>query len=151
MYCDHLDAQPALPAFLRALLPHLKAFAEQPVGRYDIDGDRLFALVQECDSEPATMRRFEAHARYLDVQYLVAGCEGIGYLPAGAEVQLLEDRLASHDIAFYDSAVAASELVLMPGMFAIFAPGELHRPCCAIGAATRLRKVVLKLRMPEAA
>jgi biofilm protein TabA len=151
MFCDHIDnlEHAVLPEMLRAVLPHLQAFADRPAGRYDIDGDRLFALVQELDTAPTATRRFEAHARYLDVQYVVGGCEGIGYLPGNVGPRLVEDRLASHDIAFYDCDVPACELVLRPGMFAVFAPGELHRPCCAVGEPGTVRKVVLKLRLQE--
>jgi biofilm protein TabA len=152
MFCHHIDKLQLadLPAWLSELIPHLRAFADQPVGRYEIDGKRLFAMVQELQTEPVETRRFEAHARYLDVQFVVAGREGIGYLPDAAGATLIEDRLASHDIAFYGSDAPASELSLLPGMFAVFAPGELHRPCSAIGAAAPVRKVVLKLRVAEA-
>ena len=153
MYCDHIDApwQATQPEWLRALLPHLHAFADRPAGRYAIDGDRLFALVQDIDTAPADTRRFEAHARYLDIQYVVSGREGIGYLPAGAEARPLEDHLDARDIAFYDSPEPPCELVLQAGMFAVFAPGELHRPCVAVGTPGTVRKVVLKVSMESRA
>ncbi|BEV71665.1 MULTISPECIES: YhcH/YjgK/YiaL family protein [unclassified Paludibacterium] len=153
MYCDHIDhlAVCPLPDALRNALGLLTDFALLPPGHYPIDGTRLFALVQEMETGYAEERLFEAHARYLDVQYLVSGVERIGYLPRGSEVRLHEDRLEESDIALYDSPQAASELLLTPGMYAVFEAGELHRPCCAVASPAPIRKVVLKLRQGEVA
>lgn len=148
MYCNHLNADHSpLPEYLRAALARLPELAHGEPGRYPIDGDRLFALVQQLDTFDNA--RFEAHTRYLDVQYLVAGEERIDYLPAGSPTRLLEDRLHEHDIAFYHADQPACQLQLVPGMFAVFAPGELHRPCMAPAAPMTIKKVVLKMLMPQ--
>lgn len=146
MYCDSLGSASShcLPADVRQALQQLPELALRAPGRYPIDGERLFALVQQL--ETFDNQRFEAHARYLDVQYLVCGSEKIAYLPSGSPVTLLEDQLATHDIAFYQAEPPASELVLQAGMFAIFAPGELHRPCGAVGDPMQIKKVVLKIQ-----
>lgn len=146
MYCDSLGSANShcLPADVRLALQKLPELAHCAPGRYPIDGERLFALVQQL--ETFDNQRFEAHSRYLDVQYLVSGSEKIAYLPSNTPASLLEDRLATHDIAFYQTKQHASELVLQPGMFAIFAPGELHRPCCAVDQSMQIKKVVLKIQ-----
>ncbi|TDR82970.1 YhcH/YjgK/YiaL family protein [Paludibacterium purpuratum] len=153
MYCDHIDnlANSPLPAELRDVLALLADFAQRPAGRYPIDGERCFALVQEMTTGHADTRRFEAHARYLDVQYLVSGAERIDYLPKECETTLLEDHLSERDIAFYDAKQPACELMLSPGMYAIFQAGEYHRPCCAVANPAQIKKVVLKLRQGELA
>ena len=151
MFCDQLGSSACalLPAELRRALALLPELALRAPGRYPIDGERLFALVQQLDT--FDNQRFEAHARYLDVQYLVSGNEKIGYLPQGLTLPLLQDQLASHDIAFYQAEQPACELLLTPGMFAIFAPGELHRPCGMLEQPINIKKVVLKiLQQPEA-
>jgi biofilm protein TabA len=151
MFCDQLgsSATALLPAELRSALALLPELALRAPGRYPIDGERLFALVQQLDT--FDNQRFEVHARYLDVQYLVSGREKIGYFPRGLALPLLQDQLAGHDIAFYQAQSPASELLLEPGMFAIFAPGELHRPCGMIEQPMSIKKVVLKIQhQPEA-
>ena len=50
-------------------------------GRYDIDGDTVYALVQEYDSKPKSEGFWEAHHAYLDVQYVASGAEHMGYRP----------------------------------------------------------------------
>jgi len=47
-------------------------------GRYEIDGDDLFLLVQHYDSVPAENKKWETHRRYIDIQYIESGCESIG-------------------------------------------------------------------------
>ncbi|MBV8048065.1 MAG: YhcH/YjgK/YiaL family protein [Paludibacterium sp.] len=151
MYCDHIDnlsSCPLTPA-LRDCIGLLPQFAAQPPGRYPIDGERCFALVQEMTTVPASERRLEAHGRYLDVQYLVSGEENIGYLPSGSSATVREDRLADKDIAFYDAPQPPCELALSAGMYAIFQPGEFHRPGCAVTNPMPIKKVVLKW-LPEA-
>jgi len=147
MFCDRLGSRACaslIPNQLCAALARLPELARLPAGRYPIDGERLFALVQELDTHDN--QQFEVHARYLDVQYLVSGVEKIAYLPEGSTAQLIEDRLQQQDIAFYSSSESASELILHPGMFALFYPGELHRPCCMLNAPTAIKKVVLKFQ-----
>ena len=149
MFCDHIEnrANCGLPAELRDALDLLPELAQLAPGRYPINGDKLIALVQEMETLVRAQGRFEHHTRYLDVQYLVSGREKIGYLPAGTQTLLLEDRLAQADIAFSSSPVAPCELILHPGMFAVFYPGELHRPCGAPETPERIRKVVLKIKL----
>ncbi len=48
-------------------------------GRVEIDGDQVFAFVQEYTSKPMEQGRWEAHVKYIDIQYIVSGEEQIGY------------------------------------------------------------------------
>jgi biofilm protein TabA len=115
------------------------------VGRYAIDGDAIYAMVQETETRPDSEGHPEAHARYIDVQYLVSGREKIGYLPRGTATRLVQDKLEQSDIAFYHCDAPETSLVLTPGMAAVFFPGELHRPCLADGAPQAIRKIVIKI------
>ena len=40
------------------------------LGRHDIDGDHIFALVSEYEVEPKENRRPESHEKYIDIQYV---------------------------------------------------------------------------------
>jgi len=37
-------------------------------------------------------------------------------------------------------------VTLRPGMFAVFMPGEPHKPGCVVGEAGEIKKVVVKVR-----
>ena len=53
--------------------------AALPVGRYEIDGDAVFALVQEYETHLPEECRWEAHYTYTDIQYIVEGSEKMGW------------------------------------------------------------------------
>jgi YhcH/YjgK/YiaL family protein len=102
-------------------------FNTLPDGKQAIDGDRLFAIVQRYKTKPFSEARWEMHRRYIDVQYIARGSERMGYLPWSESLPVQETYDPARDVAFY-----AASGVLLPvsaGMFAIFAPDEVHAPC----------------------
>jgi len=112
-------------------------------GKYEIDGDRIFAIVSDYSTKRSDECRLEAHRKYLDVQYIAGGTEWIGFAPLVEEAVITKYDEA-HDCAFYEGS--ASFVKLDEGMFAIFFPGELHMP----GAGKKpspVRKVVIKVKM----
>ena len=68
------------PAMERAL-EYLKKtdFSKLEDGRYEIEGDRIYATVSRYQSKPWNECRPEAHRRYADVQYMAEGQELIGW------------------------------------------------------------------------
>ena len=115
------------------------------VGRHPIDEGRLYALVSEYLTEPQDKRRAEAHQKYVDVQYLVNGTEKIGVARLQPDYEVLEDKLVEKDVIFYNNPVDEVALELKAGMFAILFPWEVHRPNCACGEPSPVRKVVMKI------
>ena len=142
------NLQSWLPEELRQAIEHVKANVSETTekGRYDIDGNRLFYLVSEDMTEPFEQRRAEYHARYLDIQIVLKGQEGMTFSirPAGAPET---DWLADKDIAFLPAGADEKTLVLNEGDFVVFYPQEVHMPLCAVGAPAQVRKVVVKLLM----
>ena len=62
-----------------------------------------------------------------------------------ANLTASEDRLTTADIAFYPPPANEFFMNIEPGAFAIFMPGELHRPCLTIDEKATLRKAVVKV------
>ncbi|MES2048087.1 MAG: YhcH/YjgK/YiaL family protein [Pseudomonadota bacterium] len=148
MFLGHLHQTTfAMPAVIASALDYLRFtdFSQLEAGRYPIDGENVFALVQDPMTQSWEAGLPEFHARYIDIQCLLEGEEGIGYAPANASLSKVTDQLAEHDIAFVAQQDNESRLLLRPGMFAIFLPGELHRPCRAPDAPMRIKKVVIKI------
>ncbi len=73
--------QPWLPAALREAIEHVIAQVSEatPLGKHAIDGDNLFYLISEDTTEPQAARRAEYHARYLDIQIVLRGSEGMTF------------------------------------------------------------------------
>ncbi|MDL2210894.1 YhcH/YjgK/YiaL family protein [Desulfovibrio sp. OttesenSCG-928-O18] len=115
-------------------------------GRYDIDGDKVFALLQDVPTEDETLRRFEAHAKYIDIQLLLTGREKQLYAPASSGLEITEDRLAQDDVVFYTRPASYNSVFLEPWSYAVYLAGELHVPCCAATLpGETVRKIVFKI------
>jgi len=114
-------------------------------GRQSIDGEGIYALIMTYSTEPEGERSFEAHRRYLDVQFILQGRETIFWAPTD-ELSPMGDYSKEKDIAFF-SGDARARLQLTSGSFAVFHPEEAHKPNCACNGPQRVRKVVVKVRI----
>ena len=56
------------------------AIAQKPDGRYSVEGDDLYYMVQHYTTKPVDQTRFESHKKYIDIQVLLAGQELLGYV-----------------------------------------------------------------------
>lgn len=136
-----------LPTLQKAL-NYLKNndFTKKEIGREEIDGDNMFAMVQEYQTKPKTECKPEAHVKYVDIQYIVSGKEGIGYGTLSKNNPVKEDKLAEKDIIFYQNVEDETDVVLSSGMYGIYYPSDVHRPKCAVENSTTVRKVVVKIK-----
>jgi YhcH/YjgK/YiaL family protein len=116
-------------------------------GKYPILGDDVFAIVQRYQTKPPSEGRWEAHRVYADIQYVVAGREGMGVAPlAGAQVETLYD--ADRDVEFFKPSASPGRLLTVgAGEFAVFLPHDVHMPSLAINASAEVFKVVIKVRL----
>lgn len=117
-----------------------------PCRQYSIDGNEVFALVQEYITRESKEIKWEAHRNYIDVQFIFRGKESIGYAPL-EELTLAEDYSGQNDIAFYNGPENFTSISLSEDMFVIFFPGEGHLPCCINEVATKVKKIVFKLKI----
>src|SRR5688572_2026405 len=85
-------------------------------GRYDIEGDDVFALVQSYDTVPSADKKYESHRVYADIQYIVEGSEVIYYAPtAGLVPTMAYDE--TKDYLLYSDPIVATPLFMAPGRF----------------------------------
>lgn len=118
-----------------------------PPGNHEIAGRDMYVAINEYETQPQNERRAEAHAEYLDIQYMVSGRERIAYSPLSADNEVLADELAAKDVIFYKTVQQESDLALTVGAYAIFFPWDVHRPNCILHEALTVKKAVLKIRM----
>ena len=146
---DTADAHGPLAPGIELALRWLRAFdPATPDGRYPVDGEEVFALVQAYDTGPSTEKRFESHRAHLDVQYVAEGPERILHAPARILAAATEYD-ADADVLFYEEPKQATSLLLLPGDFAVFGPGDAHKPGCMAGGRHRVKKVVVKVRVAD--
>ena len=115
-----------------------------PLGRTTIDGDDVYVLVAEAETRPPEKVPFEAHRRYVDIQLVVRGQEAIGTAPVAA-LATSEPYDATRDIEFFTAPQHSATLALHAGDFAVFVPGDGHRPSLHLDGPHVSRKAVVKV------
>lgn len=116
-------------------------------GKYEIDGDNMFAQVQEVTTANKDERMAECHSKYIDLQYLVYGEETIYVARPSEQNVIVDNQMESKDIAFFNRVQNESEINLNPGMFAVLFPNDIHRPSCSKMKDTNIKKVVIKIKI----
>lgn len=114
-------------------------------GRMEIDGDRVFAIVQRYETIITDVPRFEYHRKYIDIQYIVSGEEVIGWAPA-ERMTVTEAYDGDKDICF--GTVPDSEetpVYLKEGQLAVLYPEDGHAPKLAAGRPSHVFKIVVKV------
>ncbi len=115
-----------------------------PNGRHEIEGDSLYASVMTYDTKPLDKAVWEAHRRYMDVQYIITGQERMGYAPLGA-LTPRGDYNSEKDCILLDGA--GSHFTVTQGMFAVFGPLDAHMPGVALAAPAPVKKIVVKVKV----
>jgi YhcH/YjgK/YiaL family protein len=134
------------PRFAAAFEFLEKLPADQPDGRCDLDGDNCFALVQSYTTRPLAQAKFEAHRKYIDIQFIQAGRETMLWSPLAALTQVTEPYAAGKDVAFFANPSQWTPINLCAGQFAIFFPEDGHAPGLECGGPVAIRKTVIKIR-----
>ena len=121
-------------------------FAKVENGKYDLDGDKVFAQVNRYATEAKDSKKPESHIAYIDVQYLGEGTEKIYYTARSDTHKVTEDYAKDRDLLFYADAGEKDSVTLGDGIFAVFFPWELHRPGChAVHGGCNVQKIVVKV------
>jgi YhcH/YjgK/YiaL family protein len=112
------------------------------LGRHEIDGDKLYILVQEYEPKDLKDASFEAHKRYIDIQYISKGQELMAYAPLN-KLEVTKEYDEVKDIMRLQgtgSFCAADE-----NSFLIFFPHDGHMPGVASEEKVKVRKIVVKI------
>ncbi|SDM10450.1 YhcH/YjgK/YiaL family protein [Kriegella aquimaris] len=116
-----------------------------PLGRVEIDGDNIFALVQEYDTKAFDGEMWEAHKKYFDIQYVVKGTELIKV----TRIENCTPRTpynAEGDYWLFQAD--GNSITVRAGQFVLLAPEDVHQPGIVCGNNTeKIRKIVVKARI----
>ena len=121
-------------------------FSTLDAGRFEVDGDNVFFIIQESALEEEDEARYEIHRSYADIQLALTDGEVILALPAD-QIEEWQDYNEENDTAFSWNAEPGIPLEMKPGCFAIFFPQDAHMPCLRGGDEKKSRKVVVKVRL----
>ena len=124
---------------------HATNLVSKEPGRYIIDGDNLFAIVQEYDTLDPAGEQMEAHKKYIDVQYMISGEEQVGHALFSGQTPSKEYSAEEDFVLFSDTPSFFTKM--QAGTFMIFFPTDLHMPCIKIQESARVKKVVVKVKL----
>jgi biofilm protein TabA len=120
------------------LRPDLKELA---VGKYDIDGERVYAVVSNDPGRRKEAALLETHEKYIDIQLVLAGTDEMGWKPKSLCNRPSGEYDPKSDVQFFADE-PDTWLSTKNGMFAIFFPEDAHMPLISSG---QLHKVVVKI------
>jgi YhcH/YjgK/YiaL family protein len=144
----HSSQYTALSPRFQAAFAFLKKFdGTAAPGKYEIDGTNLYALVQKYTTKPSAGRQFEAHLKYIDIQYVHSGRETILWAPLPALKTPTIPYDEKGEAAMYALIPDSFDINLSAGMFTILFPGDGHVPTCTWGAPSEVSKVVVKVKI----
>lgn len=115
-------------------------------GRYELVEGKIFATIQDYQSKPESEGKFEAHQKFVDIQFIIKGEERIGT----GKLDDFEESIAydeEKDIVFLTPKEGAKTnfIKLIEKEFAIFYPQDVHMPSIAVDAPSFVRKVIVKV------
>lgn len=135
------------PRFAAAFEYLEKLPADYPLGRYEIDGDNIFALVQSYQTQPLSSAKVETHRKYIDIQYIQSGRETMLWTPLSTQMEITQPYVAEKDVIFYVTPSNMTPINFGPGQFVIFFPTDCHAGGLECGGPSEVRKVVMKVRV----
>ena len=116
-------------------------FTTIPAGKYDLEQDKMFVLINHYFSKGIDESFIESHRKYIDIQLIISGeeCMGFGVI----------DNFTHEP---YDSAKDLQKhkgklnfVNVEKNQFTIFYPSDVHMPGIAINEPKEVLKVVVKV------
>jgi YhcH/YjgK/YiaL family protein len=112
------------------------------LGRHQIYGDEIFILVQEYETKNIEDASYEAHRKYIDIQYITKGIERMDYCPLN-ELNLVKEYDEAKDIIRLEGK--GSPIFAGEKSFCIFFPNDGHMPGLKVEEKSKVRKIVVKV------
>ncbi len=112
------------------------------MGKYEIEGTNIYAIVDNYFTRFKEEGLWEAHRRYIDIQFVVKNKEQMGYASLG-QMQNCTEYDQEKDILFFEGT--GSYFIMPAGTFVILAPQDVHMPGIAIEKSEAVKKIVIKV------
>jgi len=114
------------------------------LGKHETENSSVFYLVQSYETKPMSEVSYEAHRRYIDLQWVIKGCEWMSCAPVDT-LQTLTEYDETHDIQFLSGD--GNIFSVNEGQFAVFFPKDGHRPGTTIATPESVMKMVFKIEV----
>lgn len=107
---------------------------------------RVKAIVSEYETKSENEYGYEAHKKFIDIQYVLKGQEKVACLP----IERLKETTPyseEKDATFYNANGQAQEMIIGNGYFAIFFPQDGHMPQLCVDEPQMVKKIVVKVQL----
>jgi len=112
--------------------------------RIEINGDKAFALVNRYETKDSSL--WEAHKKYIDLQWMISGKESILFSHT-QELKVSKEYSVEDDYLLLKGD--GDSLTLCQGTFALFFPEDAHQPGLKIDSSETILKIVIKIKLPK--
>ena len=120
-------------------------------GKYEIDGEEIFANVRTLTTKPQEEKKWEARRKYIDIQYVIKGIECMGYGILEDFREIKQEYDPKKDIEFLDTEFSQKEnfnfINVKEGDFVVFFPNDVHAPMLAAKEPVEIKKVIIKIKI----
>lgn len=112
--------------------------------RIDIDGDNIYALINNYETKDPEDCDWERHEKYIDIQYMVSGAENIGFVLS----DYLDVKTEYNEEKDVEILKGDGDYVqLSDGEFVVFFPDDAHMPGLIVEKKETIQKVVVKIKI----
>lgn len=125
-------------------LEFLKTFLNNELkGKQD---DKISILEQTYETKKSEDLKWEGHRRYIDIQYIVKGSEGMAVRDIGVmKPNTQYDQINDFQIFDEIEEEELKSIEVCEGEFLVFLPKDIHKPC--IGNGNKIKKIVVKVEV----
>ena len=102
------------------------------------------AIVSEYKTKLENENGYEAHRRYIDIQYPLVGIEKVKCKP----IEFLSEMKGydcENDYLLYSGAQSGSDLIIGNGYFLVLFPEDGHMPQLCVEEPMKIKKLTLKV------
>jgi biofilm protein TabA len=151
---QHATQQVPMTPYLQKAIDFLRggSWREFPEGRFEVDGHKIWGLVQCYETLMGPPERLEVHRKHVDLHLIVSGEETIGWIPSehlAPDDSYDEERdvgwgtVSSHHMDY------VARVRLRAGQLAVFFPSDSHLPRQAGGMPPAMvEKILTKVAIP---
>lgn len=121
--------------------------ADMQEGKYEIDGENIYAKVMSYSTKQETDCTIEAHNVYRDIQFSLIGEEGISVYPRALLPSVGENEAEDFYTFGEEPGLIQAKIYNRVGCFTMIHSDEAHRPQESLdGKCSAVKKGVIKIK-----
>lgn len=121
-----------------------KKFEDKLTGKVEIDGEDLYAIISEYRPKLQNDVFWEAHKKYIDVQYIIKGEELIGYTSTN-DLDIVKPYDSKGDVVL--GKADGSYVKMKSDDFMVLFPDDAHKPGIISSDNTQVKKLIIKVKI----